>query len=489
MPIRVRPSHPDLATPTAARWPLRRLALASLVATIGVWGPGLAQAYCDEADAVAGAPAGRPALPDTQAFSASELFDGPAQGDGMTQLASLAREAVQASYDVRSAEHGSRAARQDLKQIEAGSSPQISVNGTVGVGQSTIAGRSQSAGGVGSAGVNATAPLYDGGRLDALKDYRQRLVSASDEGIGNARERAVREALLTVIDRNRFRLQLKVHGQQVAKLSCLARSIEQIVARDKGRNSELIQARKGVRQAEIARDEVQALLRQADARLRKVVGDNVAPWGAVGVPLIELPSLDTLLAQVPESPEIRSLRLQAEALDRLSRANAAEGSPQVRWQVGANSARQAQVNSSSWNAGVAVNMVLDDGGAVNAAASASRERAEATRRAMESGINERSKAIGTFHDAARSAYLRARHYAGVLQESDQLRNATFEQWSKLGRRSLFDLISAENEHYQLRIAYINALHDGFSASAQLRNASAGLLPWVAPELAGVPPAR
>ena len=95
-------------------------------------------------------------------------------------------------------------------------------------------------------------------------------------------------------------------------------------------------------------------------------------------------------------------------------------------------------------------------------------------------------AIAALHDAARSAYLRARHVAGVLQDSDQLRNATFEQWSRLGRRSLFDLIAAENEHYQLRIAYINALHDGFSASAQMRNASSGLLPWIAPELAGVP---
>ncbi len=485
MSIHVRSS----STPrTAAVQPpaLRHVALACLIGALGAFGAGSALAYCDEADVAAGAPAGRPALPDTQAFSASELFDGPAQGDGMTQLGSLAREAVQASYDVRSAEHGSHAARLDLKQVEAGSSPQVSVNGTLGVGQSAVAGRTLSVGGVGGAGVNATAPLYDGGRLDALKDYRARLVAASDEGIGNARERALREALLTVIDRNRFRLQLKVHGQQVAKLSCLTRSIEQIVARDKGRTSELVQARKGVRQAEIARDEVQAQLRQADARLRRVVGDNVAPWGAVGVPLIEIPALDTLLAQVPESPEIRALRLQAEALDRLARANAAEGSPQLRWQVGANTARQAQVTSSAWNAGLAVNMVLDDGGSVNAAASASRERAEATRRAMESGINERSKQISTFRDAARSAYLRARHYAGVLQDSDQLRNATFEQWSKLGRRSLFDLISAENEHYQLRIAYINALHDGFSASAQLRNASSGLLPWVAPELAGTP---
>jgi adhesin transport system outer membrane protein len=294
--------------------------------------------------------------------------------------------------------------------------------------------------------------------------------------------------VLTVIDRNRYRLQLKVYQQYVGKLACLAQSLDKIVAQDRGRSSELVQARKGQRQAEIQRDEAQAALRQADARLRRIVGDNVAPWGAVGVPLIDLPTLPAVIDEINQSPELRQLKLQAEALDNLARANAADRSPQVRVQGGLSTARQAQITTHSWNAGVALNYTLDDSGAVNAATSAARERAEAARRALEAATNERVKQASTFHDAARSAYLRARHYAGVLQDSDTLRNATFEQWSKLGRRSLFDLISAEGEHYQLRVAYVNALHDGFSAAAQLRNTGGGLLPWVAPDLAVTVPA-
>ena len=446
--------------------------------------PALAMAYCDDPAEVR---SGRPALPDSQAFTASELFDGPTQGNGLEQLGSLAREAVVSSADVRGAEHSGRAAGFDLQQTEAGGKPQISLTGSAGVGQSAVAGTVQSVGAVGSVGVNATAPLYDGGKLNELTDYRRRLADAGQSAVGAARERAVREALLTVIDRNRYRLQLKVYQQYVAKLACLGNSIQQIVAQDRGRASELVQARKGMRQAEISRDEAQALLRQADTRLRRLVGDNVAPWGAVGVPLIELPELNTVFDQINDSAQVRQLKLQAEALDNLARANAADKSPQVRWQVGANAGRQAQLNSSAWNAGVALSYTLDDGGTVAAATSAARERAEAARRALEFTVNEKAKLAGTFHDAARSAYLRARHYAGVLQDSDQLRNATFEQWSKLGRRSLFDLISAESEHYQLRIAYVNALHDGFSASAQLRDAGSGLLPWVAPDLLSTQP--
>jgi hypothetical protein len=47
-------------------------------------------------------------------------------------------------------------------------------------------------------------------------------------------------------------------------------------------------------------------------------------------------------------------------------------------------------------------------------------------------------------------------------------------------------MSSEAAHYQQRISYINALHDGFSASAQARAAGAGLLPWIAPELVQAP---
>jgi adhesin transport system outer membrane protein len=46
--------------------------------------------------------------------------------------------------------------------------------------------------------------------------------------------------------------------------------------------------------------------------------------------------------------------------------------------------------------------------------------------------------------------------AQVLRDSEQVRNFTLQQWQQLGRRSLFDVMGAESEHYNLRISYINA---------------------------------
>lgn len=443
-----------------------------------------AAGYCEDSAEAHGSV---PALPEVGHIGPSALFDGMGAGNGLEQLGQLAREAVSSSADARSAEHGSTAAVYDLKQAEAGAAPNIVLGGGLGLGQTRSGAVTQGVSGTGAASVSVSAPLYDGGRLDQLSSYRRRLLDASASGAASARERAVKDALATVIDRNRYRLQLRVYQQYVAKMGCLAQSLEKIVAQDRGRASELLQARKGLRQAEISRDEAVASLRQADARLRLIVGGNGSSWEAVGVPLLQVPELPQVLGEIDHSPEVRQLRLQADAQESLARATQAEGSPQLRWQVGANTGRAAQTSSSTWNAGLTLAYTLDDGGAIAAGSRAALERAAAARRAQEALVTERSKLAGTYHDAARTAFQRANHYAGVLADSDQVRNATYEQWAKLGRRSLFDLMSAESEHYQLRVSYVNALHDGFQASMQLRATGAGLLPWLAPELGAVAP--
>jgi adhesin transport system outer membrane protein len=58
-----------------------------------------------------------------------------------------------------------------------------------------------------------------------------------------------------------------------------------------------------------------------------------------------------------------------------------------------------------------------------------------------------------------------------------VRSATFQQWSQLGRRSLFDVMASEGDHFALRVAYINALYDGYEANSQLRSLGGGLAGW------------
>jgi adhesin transport system outer membrane protein len=43
---------------------------------------------------------------------------------------------------------------------------------------------------------------------------------------------------------------------------------------------------------------------------------------------------------------------------------------------------------------------------------------------------------------------------------------------------LFDVMSAEGDHFNLRVMYVNALHDGYQANAQLRSIGGGLVQWL-----------
>ena len=422
------------------------------------------------------------ACPDPPPPHAPEAIAAAATPDeARNQLASLAREALAQSAEVRGAQHGSRAARFDLDQTAAAAKPAVGLSSGLGLNQSAPDGDLRSASRTGHLTLSVSAPLYDGGRLGALVRYRQGMADASELGVGSARERVVREAVVTVLERNRYTAQLAVQDRHVAKMACLVRMMEQVVELDRGRQSELVQARKGLRQAQLAREDSLTARRQAETRLQHLVGGPaILPWSDAGQPLQELPPLAQVIDEIGASPDVRQLRLQAEAMEAYARASRADMAPQVRWQVGAGQSRTGHADATHWNAGLTLNLTLADGGAARAGSDAAAERALASRRQEEALVGERVRTATALHDAASSARARAAQIVEVLRESEQVRLATYEQWARLGRRSLFDLISAEAEHVQLRLAEVNAWHDAWSAVAQLRSAGAGLWPWLAP---------
>ncbi len=393
-------------------------------------------------------------------------------------LASLVREAVARSADVRGAVHGSRAAQLDLQQTQASGQPNLALAGSLGLSQSRIADTTQSEGRNANLTLALSAPLYDSGRLDALTRYQRHLADGSDLGLVATRERVVRDALATSLERLRYLRQLRVYDLYVGQMQCLVGLLEQVVELDRGRGSELVQARKALRQAELSRGDMTALLRQTEARLVRLVGAVELPEALAVTLLRPVPPLDAVLGEIDDSPEVRQLAQQVAALDQYARVVRAESGPQVRWQVGATQARQPHVTTAGWNAGLTLGLTLADGGAAGFGTDAAVERAEVARRQHEAAVEERIRQAAQWHDAATSAQTRAARVAELLRDSDQLREATYEQWARMGRRSLFDLISAETDYYQLRLAQVNAQHDAYAAVVQLRGLGAGVLPWL-----------
>ena len=69
---------------------------------------------------------------------------------------------------------------------------------------------------------------------------------------------------------------------------------------------------------------------------------------------------------------------------------------------------------------------------------------------------------------------RARSLIDILHNSELVRNFTLQQWQQLGRRSLFDVMAAEGDHYNTRVQYVDALYDTEQANALLRPLGLGL---------------
>jgi adhesin transport system outer membrane protein len=196
------------------------------------------------------------------------------------------------------------------------------------------------------------------------------------------------------------------------------------------------------------------------------------------VPLTQIPELGEINRQIETSNEVQQMRAQSEAMDSYAKAVLAGQKPQLNWGVSKTASVLGNNKTTGWQAGVSVSYTLFNGYSDQASAMAATKRADASRQQVAGMVATRASHTAEIYDVATSSMERARRYVEVLRESDRVRGFTFQQWSQLGKRSLFDLMSAESDHFNLRVAYVNALHDGVIASAQLRSLGSGLVTWL-----------
>jgi outer membrane protein, adhesin transport system len=193
-----------------------------------------------------------------------------------------------------------------------------------------------------------------------------------------------------------------------------------------------------------------------------------------------VPELPAVLSAAERATEIGQLDANAAALREIARVVEAGNKPQVSWNLGG-SAMLAAGGGSPHNyglsGGVTVSIPLLNP-AIEYSSQAARKRAEAALLQRADVLEQRRQRIVEVHEQASAAFDRLQRISLVLRDSDRLRNFTLQQWQQLGRRSLFDVISAESEHYNLRVQYANALHDGQQMNAMLTSLGTGLAEWI-----------
>jgi outer membrane protein TolC len=460
LPVSAQSAAPAAAPPAASGGPARRAATSPRNANRPA-----VSAPAAPAPAPATALPGR--CPDDEPIDA-----GRDPGNPRADLKAMVDDALQRSQAVGASRLLAEAAALDVEEARAAVKPSASINLNAGVVANQVAGLPDTRGGQARAGVIVSGPLYDGGRIGEVTGWRRHLAEAARQGQIGTQEQVALQTVSLALERNRYRLQAQVYRQYSRKMACLVEALETIVARDRGRQSELVQAQKTQAQAELARAQALSSLRQTEARLRRFAGDGLPPSDGLSALMLNVPALPDALAASEAAPEIAALRAQADAQDSLTRAVAAAAKPQLNWVVSGSKASGAG-SPGNLSAGVALNIPLFTPG-VAEATEASRRRAEAARLQTADLIGERRARVAEVHEQASAAFDRARRVTEVLRDTERVRVATLQQWQQLGRRSLFDVMSAEAEHYNLRIAYVNALADAQQSTALLSSLAGGV---------------
>lgn len=408
--------------------------------------------------------------------------------DPRATLAGLVAEALKRSHALGASQLLAEAARSDIEEARAATALQASATAGIGPNGQRANGITETSTLQARAGITIGQTLWDGGRSERFVDWRTQLAESARYGQLSQQEQIALTTVSLALERSRYRSTVLVWRSHVRKMGCLVEALETITRTDRGRASELVQAKKSLQQAEIQLAQTQSAVRQVDVRLRRLVGDGLPGTEGLATVFTNLPELPQLVADAERSFDIAQLDAQISAANRYAEAVAAGGKPQVSWSASAGvtaatggvrpPGSYTGVNKTgSYAVGLAVNIPLLSPG-LNAATDSARKRAQATALQRAEALEARRFRVAEVHEQSQAAVDRARRTADVIRDSDQVRNFTLQQWQQLGRRSLFDVMSAEAEHYNLRVSYVNALHDQQQLNANLLSLGRGVLGWL-----------
>ena len=391
------------------------------------------------------------------------------------QLKKMVRIAIENSPLVREAKLNIIAANEDINAAKGSRYPQIT-----GTGQSRISGGDipleGRATGKLSYNVAAQMPIYDWGKIDALIAGRN---SARDATVARFRlqgQALAIEATKTCLEYNKQRALLSITDEYIANVDKILGMIGKITKADAGRASELIQTKSRVLQAKSSQDAVRSKIQETKIKLERILGkENVASCHGIAASFIVNPDIEAIRKNIKSHPQVEALeaerRFQKNNLDQVS----ASRKPQVQVASSYGSLYPGvSTAGSGYNVSLLITAPIFDGDILRSNERAAAERVSASDERLEEAIRQVDGQYREKYESASSGVKRAQDYTALLEVNDRVRKDFFLQWSSLGRRSLFELLSIEQEQYSLQSNYVMTLFDGMSGYAEIMG-NAGMI--------------
>ena len=405
--------------------------------------------------------------------------------DATERLRLLAVAALERSPTVRDISAGVRALQQDVREVEALGKPQVNLSVSSRFTEPPSNSTATPLRGVPYYVLSATQLLWDFGRLESQVQSRRAVVTGQQERLRLAYEAIAGETLSAAAELSRYRAQLAATDLYLSRMEQLSRMIAELVREDRGRSAELLQVQSRLMQAKTARALIEVKVRENEIVLARLVGDDAAARALIDAvcdpatvaALLVLPSMDGFLAGLPNHPALKQLEAEARGQTQVAQAAANSRLPVISAVAGRTPTTPGVTTQYLHYAGVDLTVPLYRGGADRAQERSALDRSDAARERREQTERELTSRVRVLHQTARSQLERVDEYLALLKISDRVRQDIYDQWSLLGRRSLYELLGAEAEHHSLRMGWLGAIHDSWAAQLRLRTESAALGDW------------
>jgi adhesin transport system outer membrane protein len=405
--------------------------------------------------------------------------------EAIERLRSLAVAALERSPTVRDIAAGVRASQQDVREVEALGKPQVNLSVSSRFTEPPSNSAATPLRGVPYYVVSATQLLWDFGRLESQVQSRRTVVTSQQERLRLAYEAIAGETLSAAAELSRYRAQLAATDLYHSRMEQLLRMIAELVREDRGRSAELLQVQSRLMQAKTARALIEVKVRENEIILARLVGDDAAARALIDAvcdpatvaALLVLPSIDGFLVGLPNHPALRQLEAEAAGQTQVAQAAANSRLPVISAVAGRTPTTPGVTTQYLHYAGVDLTVPLYRGGADRAQERSALDRSDAARERREQTERELTSRVRVLHQTALSQLERVDEYLALLKISDRVRQDIYDQWSLLGRRSLYELLGAEAEHHSLRMGRLSAIHDSWAAQLRLRTESAALGDW------------
>ena len=391
-----------------------------------------------------------------------------------TILASAVKQGIEHSPSLKQASAELGAANADVREAEGQRWPQVDVSANS---------RSRSFGGNSNStsqavNVNMTTTVYDWGRTEKLIDSRKELGTAAVQKYMVTVESLAQDVASTILEKEKASRVTAINQQYVERMKQLVDMLKEIVVTDGGRASELIQARARLLEAESSRDTWQARERDAEIKLRRLIGKNninIPKNIKFALPDVEL---NQLLAVAQNHPALLQAEAEAKASKLQAESLRAAEKPQINWVVTKSTGKDDFGREDPWQTMVTVSWPIFRGGSSTAAREAALLRAEAELENKErQQLDLEFEARAAVQDA-NTLLARANLYVNLIEETEKVKTAFFDQWYHLGRRTLLDVLIAESDYNNNRVNEVSYRFDSYLAVLKAYGSTGMLSRWL-----------